>query len=195
MIQISERWKHALSAIKTSPPKKGWSFTLILSFLVPNPTQQRKATNSATPGGWIFIHWFIEPWVLLLPRSLKTKRALDFSPRNLGLFSFRSKIPTFHVQRPRGSILFLAKVSLTSSWFFVIFLHNQFWSQVLDLLLLFTSLFWWVMAVFEWKVCFFLSFAIVLTILNGGFLCNIHVCLCLFPLNLAMVIWYCGIWL
>ncbi|CAJ1967926.1 unnamed protein product [Sphenostylis stenocarpa] len=57
--------------------------------------------------------------------SLQTKKVLDFSPQNLGLFSFRSKIPTFQAKSTRGCILFLAKVSSTSSWFFSIFLRKE----------------------------------------------------------------------
>lgn len=152
--------------LKLHPQKKVDPSHSFFHSLVPNPTQQRKATNSATPGGRIFIHWFIEPWVLLLSQSLKTKRGLDFSPRNLGLFSFRSKIPTFHVLRPRGSILFLAKVSLTSSWFFAIFLHKELLIPSGGPAAFVNFSFWWVMAAFEWKVCFS-SCAMALIIFNS----------------------------
>lgn len=110
-------------------PKKGWSFTLILSFIPLRQTPQNKKkpqTVSPQGDGYSFSDSLnLQSCFFLSAPAEKKKRSSDFSPQNLGFFSFKSKIPTFHAKRQRGCILFFAKVSLASSWFFSIFFHKE----------------------------------------------------------------------
>lgn len=164
---MRERWKHALSAIKSSPQKDPslslpLSFSFIHSLLPPPLTLDIHFSDS------------LNSWVFLLDVYYHLDKGVWILLKNLAFFCFRSKIPTFHVKRWGGYILFLALSSIIpihGSSQFSLTTRNYYWSQLVELLLLFLSPFWRVMVGFERYAM--LCFYFIIYFYSHEFLCNI----------------------